>query len=370
MARYMLLLLGDGTLDGVAVYGPQAAHAFRTPIRPTPPGFNGWAHGFVVQTLPGGFKAYGHDGGTLSFLSDMLVVPQLGLGVFISTNTESGGPLSARLAPAIVQHFYARPEVFPRPGSPELARLAGLYDGYYLGTRRAYSGLEGFVTRLLEAGGSVRVTPDGRLLLAGPGGASAWVPNGPADQGRFIAPQDQTRLAFIIRDGRAVGFMPWGGAVFYQRMEAWQTPTVLGWLALLSAAAAALTLLGLVVRSRRDLRQSAMQARASIVQNIQAGLWLLAMILFGVFVAGAMKDLAPVMYGWPSPLIILASACALVAAALTLVTVAALPTVWSGGRRVDSWTYGRKTAFTITVVIYAAFAVLLATWGALSPWSG
>jgi CubicO group peptidase (beta-lactamase class C family) len=370
MARYMLLLLGDGTLDGVAVYGPQTAHAFRTPIRPTPPGINGWAHGFVIQTLPGGFKAYGHDGGTLSFFSDMLVAPQLGLGIFVSTNTESGAPLSGRLGPEIVRQFYVKPKPFPRPGSPELARLGGLYDGYYLGTRRAYSGLEGFVTRLARAGASARVTPDGRLQIAGLGGASAWVPDGPADQGLFRAPQDESRLAFVIRDGVAVGFMPSGGAVFYERTANWRTPSVLGWFALLSAAAAIVTLLGLAVRSRRDLRQSVIQGRASLVQNIQAGLWLLAMILFGLFLGRGLSDLAPVMYGWPSPLIILASACALVAAALTLVTVVALPAVWSGGRRVDSWSSLRKTAFTVTVAIYLAFSVLLASWGALSPWSG
>ncbi|HEU4617487.1 MAG TPA: serine hydrolase domain-containing protein, partial [Gammaproteobacteria bacterium] len=36
MARYMLLLLGDGTLDGVTVFGPEAARAFRTPMTSLP----------------------------------------------------------------------------------------------------------------------------------------------------------------------------------------------------------------------------------------------------------------------------------------------------------------------------------------------
>src|SRR5262249_1761390 len=45
MTRYMLALLGDGTWNGVTIFGPKAAHAFRTPIQATPPGVNGWAHG-------------------------------------------------------------------------------------------------------------------------------------------------------------------------------------------------------------------------------------------------------------------------------------------------------------------------------------
>ena len=32
MGRYMLLLLGDGTLDGATVFGSKAARAFRTPL--------------------------------------------------------------------------------------------------------------------------------------------------------------------------------------------------------------------------------------------------------------------------------------------------------------------------------------------------
>jgi hypothetical protein len=299
-----------------------------------------------------------------------MVVPQLNLGVFISTNTESGSGLSGRLAPAVVGRFYARPEALPRPGSPALAAQAALYDGYYLGTRRAYSGLEGFVMRVARAGLAAKVTPDGRLVLSDMTGASAWVPDGPPEAGRFIAPQDESRLVFLMKDGRAAGFLPGYGSVYYERVSDGQTPSRLGWLAALTVAAALATLLGLIVRSRREARQSGIQARASLVQNIQAGLWLAAIGMFAMFVSSATADVAPVMYGWPSPTIVLASACALVASALTLLTVAALPAVWSGGRRVDSWTYLRKAAFTLTVAIYLAFAVMLGSWGALSPWSG
>jgi CubicO group peptidase (beta-lactamase class C family) len=371
MARYMLLQLGNGTLDGVTIYRPATAQAFRTPIRPGRPGINGWAHGLIVGTLPGGHRAYGHDGGTLSFYSDMVVVPDLNLGLFISTNTESGAGLSARFAPAVVRQFYAKPQVAPRPGSPELAQKgADLFGGDYVGTRRAYSGLEGFVMRVARAGVKVGVSPDGHLVLADLGGASAYVPEGPVEDGRFIAPQDESRLVFLMKDGRATGFLPTSNGLLYERAATWEKPSTLGWLAALTALAAITTLVGLAVRNRRDLRQSGAQSRASLVQNIQAGLWLAAMALFGLFVSKATADLAWVMYHWPGALIILASTCAAVASALTLVTVISLPAVWSGGRRVDSWSNLRKASFTVTVLIYAAFAVMLGAWGALIPWSG
>src|SRR5690606_20800090 len=81
MSRYMLMLLGDGSWNGVTIFGPQAARAFRSPLRQMPPGVNGWAHGFMTMDLPGGHKGYGHLGATIAFMSNMTLVPDLNLGV-------------------------------------------------------------------------------------------------------------------------------------------------------------------------------------------------------------------------------------------------------------------------------------------------
>ena len=66
---------------------------------------------------------------------------------------------------------------------------------------------------------------------------------------------------------------------------------------------------------------------------------------------------------------ITASACALVAAILGAGNVVLLPFVWRGGRRVDSWSVGRKLRFTATTLIFAALAVLIGLWGGLTPWA-
>ena len=86
------------------------------------------------------------------------------------------------------------------------------------------------------------------------------------------------------------------------------------------------------------------------------------------WVSGA-GDTAKVVYTWPGVRLILASACALVASALTLATLASLISIWRGGRRLDSWPVLRKVGFTATTLIYAAFATVLFHWGALTPWS-
>ncbi|MCR5879007.1 serine hydrolase [Phenylobacterium sp. J367] len=146
MARYMIALLGDGQLNGVAIYGPRAAKAFRQPLRPTPPGINGWAHGFMIYDLPGGYKGYGHGGDTLFFHSNMVTIPALNLGIFISTNTETGTSLAGRFPDRLVRAFYAAPHTFPRPrltGPGARGRpLQGLLPHLAPGLRRA-RGLRG-----------------------------------------------------------------------------------------------------------------------------------------------------------------------------------------------------------------------------------
>ncbi|HXA39692.1 MAG TPA: serine hydrolase domain-containing protein [Phenylobacterium sp.] len=368
MARYMLMQLAGGQFGGATVYGPVTAQAFRTPLRKTPVGINGWAHGFMVFDLPGGHRGYGHGGATLSFFSNMVVVPDLNLGVFISTNTATGRPLVTRFPERIVQHFYAPPEPFPRAGSPELAQRAGDFAGYYLTTRRAYSGLEGFVDQLNGAA-TVEVSHGGQLAISDAAGVRAFVPEGPLDEGRFIASQGSERIAFDFADGAARAFHVANGTQVFERAPVWRQPRTLAGLTALAASAALITLIGIGVRNRREFRENQIQTRASLVQNIQAVLWLVALGLFGLWISKS-GDQAQMMYRWPGALMITASACALVAAGLTATTFIVLPAIWRGGRRVDSWTHLRKAFFTLTVLIYAAFSTDLALWGALSPWSG
>lgn len=367
MSRYMRMLLNNGSLDGAAIFGPRTAQAFRTPMRQTPPGINGWAHGFMTFDLPGGYRGYGHLGDTVAFHSAMILVPELNLGIFLSTNSETGGRLARGMPNALVRQFYAAPANVPRPGSAALLAAADAFTGDYLSTRRAYGGLEGFVG-LIMGGAKVTVTPGGRLLTTRLGDVQAYTLEGPAEQGRFVSTTDDGRLAFHMQDGRAVSFRTDANIETLQRAAFHQREGTLALMAGLTGFAAVVTLAGLALRSRREMRQNQIQARAALVQNIQAGLWLASFGLFGAWAAGT-SDVAAIIYDWPGPLLITASACALVAAALCVVTIAAAPAIWQGGRRVESWTAGRKLFFTVTVLIYAGFSILLAMNGALEPWS-
>lgn len=364
MSRYMLMLLNGGSLDGVAIYGPRTARAFASPIRATPAGINGWRHGFQEVMLPTGHEAFGHDGATLSFFSRLLVAPDLNLGVFISTNTDTGASLATRLPGRIVEQFYAAPRPFPRAGSPDLAARRQIYEGYYVTTRRAYGGLERFVD-LLVGGVAVDVTADGHLTTTARDGVGTWAPDGPADGGRFISVSGDDWRVFHLEEGRAISFRASNGFARFERKGFWMRPRTLAILAGLTGLAAVSALGGVFLRNRREFRQTSIQIRASLIQNTQAVLWLLCLALFGLW-ASKTSDVARVMYGWPGASLVIASACALVAAALTVASLVILPAIWRGGRRVDSWTGLRKAGFTLTVMIYLAFSTVLLLWGGLS----
>ena len=173
---------------------------------------------------------------------------------------------------------------------------------------------------------------------------------------------------FQREDGRVARFFSPMGFAAFERIGFPHEPGLLKMFAVLTALAAIATLIGVATRDRRESRQTPTQARASLLQTIQAMLWLIALIGVGVFASGA-RDIARVFYGWPSGWLLTASACAFVATLLTIATLAMLPVVWRGGRRVDSWTSLRKLAFTCTTLIFLSFAMILAAWGFLEFWN-
>jgi len=368
MSRYMLMLLGGGSLEGVQVYGPSTNQAFSTALPRPAPGAPGWRHGLAEYALPGGFAGVGHGGATLSFFSKLVVVPALKLGVFVSTNTDTGAAFEDALAARIVGRFYAPPASPPPPGSSALAENPGAFRGVYLTDRRAFGGLEGFVDRLIGTA-KVAVTPEGHLILASDRGVSRWTPVGGPTDGQFVGEDGVQRLVFQMRDGRAQRFFsPWGEAAF-DRVPLWRQTIVLALATALTALISIGCLVGLASRARRDFRESSGQARAGVIMITQALLWPTAMILFGVWASGT-GDPARTIYDWPGIPLILASTCALLAAIMAVLTPLMLPTIWRGGRRVDSWTSGRKARFTLTAAVFLTYAVLLASLGALEPWSG
>ena len=367
MARYMLAILNGGALDGAVVFGPRTAEALRRPLLRAAPDVNGWAYGFNEYALPGGLRGFGHGGATSYFLSNMVLVPDLGTGVFVSTNTSTGRAFANRLPGLIVERFYGQPRVGLRPGSAALKNHEEVYAGAYMTTRRPYSGLEKFVYAF-EGAAEVSVNDAGRLVLTGGGRPSQWSPTG--EPGRFIRADGDEILRFVIEDGEARSYYaPWGGAAS-ERTPFHRTADGIGAFGGLAVAASLLAIVGAFMRIGRDIRPTGPQRLSNGVLLAASVLWIASAILLMTWVQALQGDPAYPLYNWPSS-VGLASWCALLATLLVVILLVLLVRVWRGGdRRGVGWSIWRKLRHTTAVVVMLGFALVLLLNGGLEPWSG
>jgi hypothetical protein len=354
MARYMLMILGNGQLDGATIYGPATAQALRTPLPVETPDAAPIDHGFLEYQLPGGFTGHGHRGDTIWFHSATVTIPELSLGIFVTTNTDTGPELTDQLPTRIVEHFYAPPPAPPGPGSA--AKDVQAYAGTYLTNRRPFSGLEKFVAMMIGQA-TIGDIPDGRLLAPAPDGDHAWIPDGPP--GHFRSVDGAETMSFRLGGGEpAARWYPAGGAISYDRVGPIYQQGVLGEVAALALAA---------LRFRRQLPQTGLQTSANRIQLAAAVLWALAFLAAAAF-ATSIDNRARVLADWPPPALVTASAAGLAAAGLSALALVLTPFAWWGDAE-EGWGAWRKLRFSATSIVFAALGFQLACWGALEPWT-
>jgi len=360
MARYMRLLLNDGTLEGVRIFGPETAKEFRTQILKVPEGVNGWAHGFMAQLLPGGLHAYGHGGATGLFFTNLMVVPELRLGIFANVNTAGGRSLVARLPELLVENFYVAPAA-PRPGDPKLLDSADHYTGNYISTRRAYSGLEKFVN-LLGSDNSVAVTKEGYLVTKAGKEGQLWVPDGAP--GHFIAAQGEQRLVFNLdSNGRALSYASPRGTLTLERAGWFLDPGVFSKVAGLTLAVALILWIRLLTHWSCRIQATRWQRRAHGLALGAAALWLVA------FAAAHLSSGAE-RYDWPGAWLLTASTAALLAAIGSAALLVVTPLIWRRAQAGEGgWSTWYKSSYTVAAVVFICFAVLVGVRGGLRPWA-
>lgn len=192
MALFMLAQLDA---DGGGLLTPETVARMRQPLIANHPFVTPNAHGYWANEI-WSYPTLQHGGSIFGFMSNMVLVPELGLGIFVSTNAPSGARLSNTLPRRIIGQFHENRLTFPRPNpNAELSE----YRGKYRGQRRAYTTLE--KANSLVGGITVGSNDQGYLVLNG-GAGGRFVPMG---RDRFISPDTGERIAFSRDDdGRPV----------------------------------------------------------------------------------------------------------------------------------------------------------------------
>lgn len=355
MERWMRMLLNGGSLDGATVLEPAAFARLAEVSFRNAPDVAGIAHGFFRQRY-GRYESLEHAGATLSFLSNMVVLPEAELGIFISTNTDTGRPLVMALPQLVFARLLPEArEAAPPPVAMTQAELAR-YTGTWRNERRAYSTLE----KLLDAAGTdlgVRGDDDGKLVVAGGGGEHRYQPLG---DGVFRDLDDGSRIAFVpTMDGKGLLLAAAYGHTVSDRV---------GWLDSSSTLGGLLALLGLLSLGvllgawhRRALRPAHHGRGAALALGLAAVAWLAWIAAAAIVLLQAAGDGGNLIYEYPGTGLRTVVALAYACAVLTLLAVLTL----GSALRARDWSRWRKFRHLAVLLAMVMTTVLLVRWNVL-----
>jgi hypothetical protein len=351
MSKFMISHLEDGK----GILAESTAKKMHTRAFGHDPRLPGFALGFYEQSSHG-LRIIGHGGDTRWFHTDLALIPEEKLGVFVSYNTASGAELS--FGPFLTQfldHYYPSPATPVAPSADatkEAARVAGEYEF----NRRSYTTFQ----KAIGLAGDIRVSTadSGRLILHSPFGDSRLVPVGPLlyrDElgGDLVAFQADSK-GHVER-----GFMGNAPMMTLERVPFSQSPH-LHWVLL---GLGVLVFIGILLAALgRFVRRRLGEARAD---DALPGRWLLVTLalldlVFIVAVTSIIGGGGGLLNG-PLTSLKLALALPVIGLVLTLAAVYIAARQW----RTRVGTRGARLRYSGAVFVALLFAWSLAQWNLL-----
>ena len=157
MSRFMLALLNGGTLDGAIILRPETLAAMQSRQFEVHPDLH--AIGLVfMEYSQNGHVMWGHGGDTLLFHSDMFLIPDARVGLFISYNSGGARPGSGRgeLQRAFLRRYFPPADSATPPKTSDAVAHGREVAGSYEGSRKS----ETNIFRITSLLGQQAVTAD------------------------------------------------------------------------------------------------------------------------------------------------------------------------------------------------------------------
>ena len=162
MSRFVGLHLSGGSLDGARLLSKDGTERLHTRHFSYHPEMAGVCLGFF-ERFENGHRLLIHSGGGSGFLSEVMLLPEEGVGYFLAYNGYDGSLISA-FRSAFLDRFYpGRQEILVNTVDLDAAEL-GVYEGWYWSTQDDRRTIEK-LTSLLD--GYVEVAAVGGALLVG-----------------------------------------------------------------------------------------------------------------------------------------------------------------------------------------------------------
>ena len=230
MANFMIAQLQDGRFGDTQILQPQTAELMHRPQHTSAPGLNGFDLGFYQENR-NGQRIIGHGGDTIVFHSDLHLLLDANVGLFMSFNSAGKNGAVNDVRSDIFRAFLDRyfpwretPEPTYKNAKADAARVAGSYES----SRRNQSALR-FLYLLGQA--SIQAQPDGTITVSAltddAGNPLHWREIGPL---HYREIHGQTLLDFVAdAQGRILYFATSENpASILQRVPARLSPSTFG----------------------------------------------------------------------------------------------------------------------------------------------
>ncbi|HEY6271206.1 MAG TPA: serine hydrolase domain-containing protein [Terriglobales bacterium] len=215
ISRFMIAHLQDGRFDHGQILRPETARLMHSRQFSLHPEMNGMCLGFYEESQ-NGLRIIGHGGDTYWFHSDLHLIPQAGIGFFVSYNSAGKGELSPRSA--LWDHFLDRYFPYTPPATSWPAAGAASVAGRYLSSRRSQTNflkvlsMPDELTVTHEDNGEIKVD----ALKDFSGRQKKWHEIGPL---LYRDADGDSKIAFLRDDKGRIALVPSFPAVVYQRVS-------------------------------------------------------------------------------------------------------------------------------------------------------
>jgi len=354
MARWMKFHLNSGELDGVRLLSEKSHQELWSRAYNDRPHGADVAHGFQDVHFRG-VRVLGHAGGTAAFLTNMIMVPELDLGIFISQNSaESFMPIMT-FPTLVIDHIRGesyQPFLLEESDTDKLDELAGTY----LNNRRVFSTF----AAVMGLASAATITPvSGQSLMLSTLGEETYFVQ-VAGQTDVFEDANGQRLSVIRNDrGRVKALADGMGVHTFERVGFFNSPNTFFIAFGLSVLLSITTLLGGWRRFGRGKNpgfSSRLTGFISFLASLSVFTFVAAVVAMAISFAGF--DISQMAGNYPSASMLFTHFAGWIVAIFSLVMLVGLWPAWTD----SGWPMLRKLHFTTYALVLIFFASQLWQW--------
>jgi len=162
MAKFMIAQLQLGRYGNERILGEATAREMQSPQFSPAPGVSSLCLG-IYETPLYGLRMIGHARDSIFFHSNLFLIPQEQVGLFVTCNSPGGSPLRNDLRAAFLDRYYPVQDA-PRPPNKQTRQRIPTLEGTYESMIYNTTTIEKYLFPLLQF--TIKTTPEGKLTAS------------------------------------------------------------------------------------------------------------------------------------------------------------------------------------------------------------